>query len=178
MKYRTIKETKTAMLKSGENWRIPFMEFVDDFRRTRNYSLIEQAFDLSNEKFDSLLASTIEYFCDETLDSIGVIVPEKVIPPMCRILPKMSDDRIAFGFACSLIAYAFDPEWSYTRINVPKEMIDINSITKYQRLVLLALSQAPNIWEYKKLSPNLMGIMKRIGLPDSLEKLKKKLKEN
>lgn len=41
------------------------MEFVDDFRRTRDYSLIERPFELGNEKFDSLLASTIEYLCDE-----------------------------------------------------------------------------------------------------------------
>lgn len=66
MKCRTIQETKTAMLKSGENWRIPFMEFVDDFRRTRDYVFIEQSFDLhNNDKFDSLLASTVEYICDE-----------------------------------------------------------------------------------------------------------------
>ncbi|NOY67883.1 MAG: hypothetical protein GXP53_00085 [Deltaproteobacteria bacterium] len=47
------------------------MEFVDDFRRTRDHSLVENPFDLSNEKFDSLLASTTEYLCDE----IGIETP-------------------------------------------------------------------------------------------------------
>lgn len=65
MKCKTIQETKKAMINNGDNWRIPFMEFVDDFRRTRDYSLIERPFELGNEKFDSLLASTIEYLCDE-----------------------------------------------------------------------------------------------------------------
>ncbi len=65
MKYRIVQEARTAMLKSGDNWRIPFMEFVDDFRRTRDHSLIEEPLNLSNEKFDSLLASTVEYLCDE-----------------------------------------------------------------------------------------------------------------
>ena len=63
MKHMTIQEAKTAMLKSGKNWRIPFMEFVDDLRRTRNHSLIEKPFSLNDENIDSLLASTVEYLC-------------------------------------------------------------------------------------------------------------------
>jgi hypothetical protein len=53
------------MLENGEKWLILFMEFVDDFRRTRDLSLIEKPFELDNEKFDSLLSSAIEYLCDE-----------------------------------------------------------------------------------------------------------------
>lgn len=55
------------------------MEFVDDFRRTRDQSLIEKPFSLSDENIDSLLASTIEYLCHET----GVETPEWVweVPP-------------------------------------------------------------------------------------------------
>lgn len=53
------------MLKSGDNWRIPFFDFVDEFRRTKNYSLIETEFSLDSEHFDSLLASTIEFLCAE-----------------------------------------------------------------------------------------------------------------
>ncbi len=58
MKCRTVQEAKEAMVENGENWRIPFMEFVDDLRRTRNHDLIETPFPLGNERFDSLLAST------------------------------------------------------------------------------------------------------------------------
>lgn len=65
MKCRTIYEAKMTIMKSGENWRIPFMEFVDDLRRTKDMSLIEKPFFLSNDKMDSLLASTIEYLCFE-----------------------------------------------------------------------------------------------------------------
>jgi len=81
MKYRTVQEAKTAMLESGNNWRIPFMEFVDDLRRTHDLSLIEKPFTLSNEKFDSLLASTIEYLCDE----MGIETPNWVWDvPSCK----------------------------------------------------------------------------------------------
>jgi hypothetical protein len=65
MKYRTIQETKTATLKNGDNWRIPFMELVDDLRKTHDHSLIEKPLDCGQEKFDPLLASTVEYLCDE-----------------------------------------------------------------------------------------------------------------
>ena len=54
MKYRTVQEAKMTMLESGKNWRIPFMEFVDDLRRTQDHSLIEKPLHLSNENIDSL----------------------------------------------------------------------------------------------------------------------------
>ncbi len=65
MKTRTIEEVKQAMLKNKDNWRIPFMEFVDDFRRLKDPSIIAKSFSKSSRKFDPLLASTIEYLCDE-----------------------------------------------------------------------------------------------------------------
>ncbi len=65
MKKRTVQEIKTAMLEYGQHWRIPFMEFVDDFRHTRNHHLIEEPFSLNDGNVDSLLASTVEYLCDE-----------------------------------------------------------------------------------------------------------------
>ena len=81
MKCRTIQEARMAMLKSGENWRIPFMEFIDDLRRTRDHRLIEKPFALGNENIDSLLASTIEYLCDE----LGVETPNWVWEvPSCK----------------------------------------------------------------------------------------------
>jgi len=81
VKQRTVQETKMAMLKGGENWRIPFMEFVDDLRRTRNHSLIGKPFSLNHDNIDSLLASTIEYLCDE----LGVETPNWVWEvPCCK----------------------------------------------------------------------------------------------
>jgi len=81
MKLRTIQETKMSMQESGENWRIPFMEFVDDLRRTQDYSLIKKPLHLSDENIDSLLASTIEYLCDE----LGVETPNWVWDvPSCK----------------------------------------------------------------------------------------------
>lgn len=81
MKERTVQEVKTAILEYGQDWRIPFMEFVDDFRRTRNHSLIEKPLSLDHEDFDSLLASTVEYLCDE----LGVETPDWVWEvPSCK----------------------------------------------------------------------------------------------
>lgn len=53
------------MEKAGERWLIPFMDFVDDFRRERDTRLVEDPFEHAGERFDALLASTIEYLCDE-----------------------------------------------------------------------------------------------------------------
>jgi len=58
------------------------MEFVDDFRRTHDRALFEKTFDFNDEKFDSLLlASTIEYLCDE----MGLESPDWVWDvPSCK----------------------------------------------------------------------------------------------
>ena len=72
MRERTVRATKRAILENGKDWRIPLMEFVDDFRRTKDPCLIERPFSLGDEKTDSLLASTVEYLCDE----LGIETPE------------------------------------------------------------------------------------------------------
>lgn len=74
MKTRAIQEIKREMQIAGENWRIPFMEFVDDFRRTKDRALVAEPFSLNDEKTDSILASTIEYLCDE----VGMEPPDWV----------------------------------------------------------------------------------------------------
>jgi hypothetical protein len=61
----TIRETKQHIEQDPKYWLIPFMEFVDDFRRYRDFSLIQEPFELTDERFDALLASTVEYLCDE-----------------------------------------------------------------------------------------------------------------
>jgi len=60
-----ISETKLEMIEAKEQWFIPFMNFVDDFRYHKDINAISKPFELSNEKFDALLASTIEYLCNE-----------------------------------------------------------------------------------------------------------------
>lgn len=81
IKSRTIQATKIDMLESGENWRLPFIEFVDDLRRTHDISLIDKPLHLSNEHVDSLLASTVEYLCDE----LGIETPGWVWDvPSCK----------------------------------------------------------------------------------------------
>ncbi len=57
MKRGTVQEAKEAMVKNGKHWRIPFLEFVDDLRRSRNHDLIKTPFPLGNERFDSISAN-------------------------------------------------------------------------------------------------------------------------
>ncbi len=61
----TIQEIKRAMEEQPTYWQIPLMDFVDEFRRTKNAEIIQKPFQAGNEQFDALVASTIEYVCDE-----------------------------------------------------------------------------------------------------------------
>ncbi|MGH9941428.1 MAG: hypothetical protein ACRD9R_03595 [Pyrinomonadaceae bacterium] len=44
---------------------IHLMDFVDDFRYYRDAGAISEPFAFDHERLDALLASTIEYLCDE-----------------------------------------------------------------------------------------------------------------
>ena len=61
----TLKETKRQMLADSRWWKLYFYDFVDEFRRSRNVEMIAEPFELSDEKADALLASTVEKLCDE-----------------------------------------------------------------------------------------------------------------
>ena len=61
----SIKEVKNQIRQEPEYWQIPFMDFVDDFRRYKDISAIDSPYKMDHEKMDALLASTIEYLCDE-----------------------------------------------------------------------------------------------------------------
>lgn len=61
----TPSETKAKMLQDPEHWFIPFMEFVDEFRRDTNHDVLLPPLTPDNERFDALIASTIEYLCNE-----------------------------------------------------------------------------------------------------------------
>lgn len=77
----TIKEAKAFIEQDPEHWCIPLMDFVDDFRYAKDKKLIEEPFAIDNERFDALLASTIEYLCDE----LGIETPAWVWEvPACK----------------------------------------------------------------------------------------------
>ncbi len=61
----TIKETKEKMSADARWWKIYFYDFVDDFRFHRNLSAVSESFEFGNDKFDALLASTVEALCKE-----------------------------------------------------------------------------------------------------------------
>ncbi len=72
-------KVKQNMEADENNWLIPLMDFVDDFRREKNVSSIMHPLEPTNEKIDALLASTIEYLGYE----LNLVIPEWVesIPP-------------------------------------------------------------------------------------------------
>ncbi|MEO8073488.1 MAG: hypothetical protein ABI686_09590 [Acidobacteriota bacterium] len=75
----TIRETKQKMLADSHWWKLYFYDFVDDFRRHRDLRMITEPFELSDDKTDALLASTIEKLCDELKLEIPLWI--KKIPP-------------------------------------------------------------------------------------------------
>jgi len=78
----SLKETKQQIEADPKNWAVYLMDFVDDFRYYKDSSTIAEPLQLTDEKWDALLASTVEYLCDE----IGMESPEwlqKV--PACKI---------------------------------------------------------------------------------------------
>ncbi len=66
----TANETKLRIIEDRKWWKIPLMDFVDDFRRHRDVAAIEEPFMLDDERVDAVLAGVIEYLCDETKISI------------------------------------------------------------------------------------------------------------
>jgi hypothetical protein len=75
----TIKETKQKIKSDERWWKIYFYDFVDDFRFHKNIEAISEKFTFDNNKFDALLASTVESLCQE----MNLQIPDwtKDIPP-------------------------------------------------------------------------------------------------
>ena|ERR1041384_1223838 len=46
-------------------WQIPLMDFVDDFRRSKDPEALREPFELGDERMDAVLASVAESICDE-----------------------------------------------------------------------------------------------------------------
>lgn len=61
----TIKETKEKISADERWWKLYFYDFVDDFRFHKNLEAVSEAFTFDNNKFDALLASTVEALCKE-----------------------------------------------------------------------------------------------------------------
>jgi len=77
----TAVQTKHDMERDPRWWKIPLMDFVDDFRYHRDPAAISEPFHLSDERKDAVLASVIETLCDE----LGIAIPAwlATVPP-CR----------------------------------------------------------------------------------------------
>lgn len=65
MNSTTLNELRDAMMDAKENWLIHFMDFVDEFRRTDGEALKSEPLQPKNERYDALLASTVECLCHE-----------------------------------------------------------------------------------------------------------------
>jgi hypothetical protein len=103
----TPSETKSRMLQNPEFWFIPFMDFVDEFRRDKNHDTLLQPLTPDNERFDALLASTIEYLCNE-----GKTEP----PQWVYTIPGCRDPWFVSGMEnLKAIAIAESPVWFRTR---------------------------------------------------------------
>ncbi len=75
----TVKDLKLHIRKDPGNWQVYLMDFVDDFRYYRDSAMIATPCKATDNKLDGLIASTIEYLCDE----LKMKVPEWVlrVPP-------------------------------------------------------------------------------------------------
>ena len=76
----TLQEAKRRMESDPKHWVVWLMDFVDDFRYHRNPAALNEPFELSDPKFDALLASTAEQLCAE----MGLECPDWVLQvPAC-----------------------------------------------------------------------------------------------
>jgi len=62
----TAAQTKQLFDKDPKWWKVPLMDFVDDFRRSKDPSAIAEPFELSDERRDAVFAAVIETLCDES----------------------------------------------------------------------------------------------------------------
>ena len=80
----TAAETKRKFDEDPRWWKIPLMDFVDDFRSYKNEQAISQPFELGDEDKDAVLAGVIETLCDE----LGIQIPSWLadVPPCSKPL--------------------------------------------------------------------------------------------
>ena len=66
MSPRTLDAIKADMIRHGDRWYIPLMDFVDDFRRSPDHAdLFDAPLTLDHPRYDALLASTIDSLAAE-----------------------------------------------------------------------------------------------------------------
>ena len=61
----TIRETKEKISADERWWKVYFYDFVDDFRFHRDLRAVREPFVFDHNKFDALLAATVESLCEE-----------------------------------------------------------------------------------------------------------------
>jgi hypothetical protein len=61
----TVKQTKEKISADARWWKIYFYDFVDDFRYHKSPQAVSEPFAFDDNKFDALLASTVETLCGE-----------------------------------------------------------------------------------------------------------------
>jgi hypothetical protein len=77
----TLRNVREQISSDAQNWPLYLMDFVDEFRRTKNPDMVEAPFDLAGDRNDALLASTAEALCDE----LGIDPPKWLDQvPACR----------------------------------------------------------------------------------------------
>ncbi len=77
----TAAETKRKFVEDPRWWKIPLMDFVDDFRRHQDVKAISEPFELGDEEKDAVFAGVIETLCDELVIQIPKWLND--VPP-CR----------------------------------------------------------------------------------------------
>ena len=68
----TLREVKIQIEKYPKHWSIYLLDFVDEFRRSKNPAMIQASFKGPSNRWAALLASTAEFLCQE----LGMEVPE------------------------------------------------------------------------------------------------------
>ena len=61
----TLKDTHFSMMQAPAQWRVPLMDFVDDFRQHQDVRALQEPFPVGDPALDAILASTAESLCRE-----------------------------------------------------------------------------------------------------------------
>jgi hypothetical protein len=105
-------------------------------------------------------------YVSEVLKFYGLESPEKIIPPMCKILKDLS------GFQSFEITYSL----LWMTFHDPSEERDwlLNKLNKYQKMVLRVLANNQNIWQLDgEEFSNFTMLMDDYNLPRSMTELRK-----
>src|SRR5215210_4818358 len=67
-----LREVREQITADQQNWPLYLMDFVDDFRYYKDLGAVAEPFAITGDKWEALLASTVEALCDE----LGLKAPE------------------------------------------------------------------------------------------------------